>query len=167
MADTLKYGWVTGGRQGTEMKMARNQYFNRLGGAFVCASGATGVMKAVSAITEEIVGWAEVPRSAVPGTVDFYNTNTTVGKDKCFVITDPTAVYKMPVSEAAASLTASLVGRHVCATWSGSASTWKQLADANATTIVTSRMFFVVGVDVDSKTGRCAYVRVHQLHGTS
>jgi hypothetical protein len=166
MADgeALKYGWVRGGRQGTEMKMARNYSFNRLGGAFVCASGATGVMKPVTSITEEIVGWAEVPRAAVPGTADFYTTNTTVGKDKCLVITDPTAVFGIPAAEAAASLTASLIGRHVCATWTGSGTSLIQKADANATAVVTSRMFFVTGVDI---TNKIMYVRVHQLHGTS
>lgn len=167
MADTLKYGWVTGGRQGTEMYLTNSEYFHRLGGAFVCASGGSGHMKIVSAITEQIVGWAEVPRAAVPGTVDFWQSSSTPGNDSVFVIHDPTAVYKMPVGEAAASLSASLVGRYVCATWTGSGSTYKQLVDANATSVVTSQMFFCVGVDTDSKTGRCAYVRVHSLHGTS
>ncbi len=166
MADgeALKYGWVRGGRQGTEMKMARSYSFNRLGGAFVCASGATGVMKPVVAITEQIVGWAEMPRAAVPGTVDYYTTNTTVGKDKCFVIFDPTAVYGIPAAEADASLTASLIGRYVCATWSGSGTTFMQKADANATTIVTSQMFFVTGVDTVNKI---MFVRVNPLHGNS
>lgn len=167
MADTLKYGWVRGGRQGTEMYMeGSTRYYNRLGAAFVCASGSTGLMKPVTAITEQIVGWAEVPRAAVPGTVDFWSPST-AHTDKCFVIHDPTAVYKVPVAEAGASLSASLVGRYCCATWTGSGSTWKQLVDANATSVVTSRMFFCVGVDTDSKTGRCAYVRVHELHGSS
>jgi hypothetical protein len=167
MAETLKYGWVSGGRQGTEMTMEGcTRYFHRLGGAFVCASGSTGLMMPVNSITREIVGWAEVPRAAVPGLVDFWSPATT-NDDLAFVITDPTAVYKMPVSEAAASLSASLVGRYVCATWTGSGSTWKQLADANATTVVTSQMFFVTGVDTDSKTGRVAYVRVSWKHGVA
>jgi hypothetical protein len=167
MADTLKYGWVTGGRQGTELRLVNSEYFHRLGGAFVCASAGSGHMKIVSAITEEIVGWAEVPRAAVPGLVDFWQSSSTAGNDKVFVIHDPTAVFKMPVAEAAASLSASLVGRYACATWTGSGSTYKQLCDANATTIVTSQMFFVVGVDTDSKTGRCAYVRISPKHGVA
>jgi hypothetical protein len=161
MADgeALKYGWVRGGRQGTEMMMARNYSYNRLGGAFVTASG--GFMKPVTAITENIVGWAEVPRAAVPGTSDFYTTNTTAGKDKCLVIHDPTAVFGLPAAEAAASLTASLVGRHVCATFSGSGTSFMQYADANATTIVTSKMFFVTGVDT---TNKIIYCRVDPVH---
>ena len=39
MADTLKYGWVRGGKEGREFKVSNSQYFNRLGGAFVAASG--------------------------------------------------------------------------------------------------------------------------------
>ncbi len=164
MADTLKYGWVTGGRQGTEMQMeGSTRYYNRLGAAFVCASGGTGLMKPVTAVTELIVGWAEVPRAAVPGLVDFWSPGTD-HEDKCFVITDPTAVFKVPVAEAGASLSASLVGRYCTATWSGSGSTWKQLVDANATTVANSKMFFCVGVDTDSKTGRCAYVRIAPEH---
>jgi hypothetical protein len=167
MADTLKYGWVRGGRQGTEMPLTNSEYFHRLGGAFVTASSSSGHMVLATNVTERIVGWAEVPRAAVPGLVDFWQSSSTAGKDKVFVIHDPTAVYKMPVSEAAASLSASLLGRYVTATWSGSGSTYKQLACTSATAVVTSQMFFVVGVDTDSTTGRCVYVRVSELHGSS
>jgi hypothetical protein len=159
MADVLKYGWVRGGRQGTEMMMARSYSYSRLGGAFVTASG--GFMKPVTVITEDIVGWAEVPRSAVPGTADFWTTSTTAGKDKCLVIHDPTAIFGLPAAEAAASLTASLVGRHVCATFSGTGTSFVQKADANATTVVTSQMFFVTGVDT---VGKIIYVRVNPVH---
>jgi len=164
MADTLKYGWIRGGHEGTEMALVNSEYFNRLGGAFVCASGGSGHMKLMSAVTEKIVGWAEVPRAAVPNTVDFWQSDSTAGKDKVFVITDRSAIFKMPVAEAGASLSASLVGRYCNATWSGSGSTYKQLMDCVATSVVNSQMFFVVGVDTDSKTGRCAYVRISDLH---
>jgi hypothetical protein len=163
MADgeALKYGWVRGGRQGTEMMMARNYSFNRLGGAFVCASGATGVMKPVTAWTEVAIGWAEVPRAAVPGTVDYYTTNTEVGKDRCLVITDPTAIFGLPAAEDAASLSASLIGRFVCATWTGSGITLIQKVDSVATAVAANQMFFVTGVDV---TNKITYVRLNPHH---
>lgn len=161
MADgeALKYGWVRGGRQGTEMMMARNYSYNRLGGAFVTASG--GYMKPVTSVTEVCVGWAEVPRAAVPGVVDYWTSNTTAGKDKCLVIHDPTAIFGLPAAEAAASLTASLVGRYVCATWTGSGTTLIQKVDSVATAVAGSQMFFVTGVDT---TNKITYVRLNPHH---
>ncbi len=158
MADVLKYGWAYGGKQGQEMMCARMQYFNRLGGAFVCASGATGVMKLVTASTQKIVGWAEVPRAAVPGIVDYWISSTTVGKDKVHVITDPSAVYSMPADESVGSVTASLIGRFICASQTGTTTTAMQYGMARATTTVTLQQLFVVGVDT---VQRSFYVRVN------
>jgi len=164
MADVLKYGWVYGGKQGQEMKVAKTQYFNRLGGAFVTASGATGVMKLTTASTNVIVGWAEVPRggwSTSDATKSYYQSSSTVGKDKVHVITDPTAVYAMPVLETEASLTASLIGRFVAASAAGSTTTLKQYARAKATTTAANQQFFVVDVDTDEKI---IYVRLNPHH---
>jgi hypothetical protein len=126
MADVLKYGWAYGGKQGQEMKCARMQYFNRLGGAFVTASGATGVVKLTTASTDVIVGWAEVPRAAVPGIVDYWISDTTVGKDKIHVITDPSAVYCLPADESVGSVTASLIGRFICASLTAVVCGWRR-----------------------------------------
>ena len=160
MADVLKYGWAYGGKQGVEMKAAKSQYFNRLGGAFVTASGATGVMKLTTASTNVIVGWAEVPRPGVAAS-DYWISSSTVGKDKIHVITDPTAVFCMPVIETEASLTASLVGRFVAASAEGSTTTLKQKARCKATTTAANQQFFVVDVDVDEKL---MWVRVNPHH---
>ena len=161
MADVLKYGWTYGGRQGQEMKCARMQYFNRLGGAFVQASGDTGVMKIVTGSADVIVGWAEVPRAAVPGIVDYWISSTTVGKDKIHVITDPSAVYCIPANEGVGSVTASLVGRFVCASTAGTTTTTMQKAYAKAATGAATQQLFVVGVDT---VQRSLYVRVNPHH---
>ncbi len=161
MADVLKYGWAYGGKQGQEMMCARNQYFNRLGGAFVTASGATGVVIMATASTDVIVGWAEVPRAAVPGIVDYWISNTTVGKDKIHVITDPSAVYCMPADESVGSVTASLIGRFICASLTGTTTTSMQYAMARATTALGLQQLFVVGVDT---VQRSFYVRVNPHH---
>ncbi len=162
MADVLKYGWAYGGKQGQEMKCARNQYFNRLGGAFVTASGATGVVKVTVASTDTIVGWAEVPRAAVPGIGDYWISSTTVGKDKVHVITDPSAVYCLPADESVGSVTASLIGRFICASLTGAGAATSspaiQYAMARATTSVALQQLFVVGVDT---VQRSFYVRVN------
>jgi hypothetical protein len=164
MADVLKYGWAQGGKVGHEMKCAKSQYFNRLGGAFVTASGATGVMKLTTASTDVIVGWAEVPRagwSTSDATVNYFLSSSTVGKDKIHVITDPNAIFRMPVFENEASLTASLVGRFVAASAQGSGTTLIQKARAKATTTAANQQLFVVGVDMDDRT---IYVRLNPHH---
>lgn len=168
MADTLKYGWAYGGRQGVEMSVGAADSFSRLGGAFVTASG-TGsgltVVVPVTASTDNIMGWAEVPRSAVPGLNDYWTSSSTSGADKVFVITDPTAVFSMPAQEAIASLTASLVGINMSASASGTTTTLVQRVLPRQTTTVANAQFMCMGVDVDTKTGRKIYVRVnpHQL----
>lgn len=164
MADILKYGWVKGGHMGEEYKCAKSQYFNRLAGAFVTASGGTGVVKLTTASTDVIVGWAEVPRagwSTSDATIDYYLSSSTVGKDKVHVITDPTAVFRLPVYEANASLTASLVGRFTSVITSGSGTTLKQLARGKGTTTAANQQFFIVGVDMDNRT---IDVRVNPHH---
>ena len=160
MADVLKYGWAYGGKQGQEMKCAKTQYFNRLGGAFVTASGATGVVKVTTASTDVIVGWAEVPRPSDAAN-DYWTSSSTVGKDKIHVITDPSAVFCMPVFEDTASLTASLVGRFLAASAAGATTTLIQKARAEATTTAANQQLFVVGVDMDNRN---VYVRVNPHH---
>ena len=157
MADVLKYGWAYGGKQGQEMKCAKSQYFNRLGGALVTASGATGVVKLTTASTDNVIGWAEVPRAAVPGIVNYWISSTTVGKDKVHVITDPSAVFCMPADESVGSVTASLVGRFICASLTGATTTAIQYAMARETTSAGNQQLFVVGVDT---VQRAFYVRV-------
>jgi len=160
MADVLKYGWAYGGKQGQEMKCAKTQYFNRLGGAFVTASGATGVLKFVTASTGVIAGWAEVPRAS-DAIYDYWTSSSTVGKDKIHVITDPTAVYAMPCTETAASLTASLVGRFVAASLVGTGTSGIQKVVPRASTTAANQQLFVVDVDMDE---RVIYVRVNPHH---
>lgn len=169
MADTLKYGWIYGGRQGFIGKLGASESFNRLGGAFVTASG-TGsgltVFNIVTASTDQIAGWAEVPRAAVPGTVNYWTSSSTSGTDEVFIINDPTAVFKMPAQEAIASLTASLVGINMSASASGTTTTLVQRVLPRQTTTVANMQFTCVGVDTDTKTGRCIYVRVNPMHLT-
>jgi len=160
MADVLKYGWSHGGKQGHEMKCAKTQYFNRLGNAFVCASGATGVVKMVTASTDNVIGWAEVPRPS-NAIYDYWTSSTTVGKDKVHVITDPSAVYACRANEGVGSVTASLVGRFVCASADGSTTTLVQKVYAKASTVASHQQFFVVGADTDN---RVLFVRVNPHH---
>lgn len=162
MADVLKYGWVTGGKMGSEVKLARIQSFNRRGGAFVTASGATGVMKIVTASTDVIAGWAEVPRTDVPGLDAYWTSDTVVGKDKVMMIHDPTAVYALPAYEGLASLSASLIGGFVAASAEGATTTLIQYAGAKRTTTAANQQLFVVGVDL---VNRLIHVRVnpHQV----
>lgn len=156
----LKYGWVSGGRMGTEVGVAGSQSFNRKGGAFVLASKAEG-FTLVTASTDVIAGWAEVPRSAVPGTDDYWTSSTSDWKDNVMLITDPTAIYAMPASEKTASLSASLVGRFVSASAEGTTTTAMQYAIANAQSVTAAQQLFVTGVDLVDKI---IYVRVNPHH---
>lgn len=158
--ERTKFGWARGGRIGFEQPLDVSDYYHRLGGAFVCASAATGLMQPVTAVTQDIVGWAEVPRAAVPGVVDYYQADTD-GLDKCLIISDPTAEYCMPALEDTASVTASMIGRYVSTGFSGSGATWKQLIEANPTSTVTQQQFIVTGVDL---INRYVYVRVNPMH---
>jgi len=161
--EVLKYGWARGGRMGTDMPIDANISFHRQGGAFVTASAATGLLQMVIASTDVIVGWAEVPRAAVPGTADYWTSSSTAGKDKVLVIHDPTAIFAMPADETLASLTASLVGRFCAASApQGRESTsLKQVATSKPSTAGGTQQFFVTGVDVPEKI---IYVRVNPHH---
>jgi hypothetical protein len=163
MADVLKYGWARGGRMGTNMPIDANISFHRKGGAFVNASGTTGMVQMVIASTAVIVGWAETPRAPVPGTADYWTSSSTAGKDSVLVIHDPTAIFAMPADETLACLSASLVGRFCAASApQGRESTsLKQVATAKAATAVGTQQFFVTGVDVPEKI---IYVRVNPHH---
>jgi hypothetical protein len=156
----LKYGWVSGGRMGVETGVAADQSFNRRGGAFVTASRVTG-LALVTASTDVIVGWAEVPRSAVPGTNDYWTSSSSNWEDKVMLISDPTAIYAMPASEKTASLTASLVGQFVSASAEGTTTTLMQYAMANTQSVAEAQQLFVTGVDLVDKI---IYVRVNPHH---
>jgi hypothetical protein len=137
--------------------------FNRKGGALVCASAATGLMQPVTASTQIVIGWAEVPRSAVPGTNDYWTSSSTAGKDRVLVIHDPTAIFAMPADETLASLTASLVGAFCTASApAGRESTGlMQWAVAKPSTTQATAQLFCTGVDV---VGKVVYVRVNPGH---
>ena len=164
MADVLKYGWAYGGKQGQEMQLEKSQYFNRLGGALICASSnVSGYHQLVTASTDVITGWAEVPRADSPGIVNYWMSDaTTNGLEKVHVITDPSAVYCMPADESVGSVTASLVGRFTCASTTGTTTTQIQYAMARVTTTAANQQLFVVGVDT---VQRSIYVRInpHQV----
>ena len=160
MPDVLKYGWAYGGKQGQEMKCAKTQYFNRLGCAFVTASGATGVVKLVTASTDDVIGWAEVPRPS-NAIYDYWTSSSTVGKDKIHVVTDPSAVLVCKTNEGVGSVTASLVGRFVCASATGTTTTTVQKVYAKAATVASHQQFFVVGADTDNRT---LFVRINPHH---
>jgi hypothetical protein len=104
MSHEIKYGWVSGGRQGREYKVAASQYFNRLGGHFVYADTAGNITLAVSTTTT-LLGWAEVPKDAAGKSA--WMSSSTAGADKVFVITDPTAIYAIP---GAAAVNATQIG---------------------------------------------------------
>ena len=157
MADVLKYGWVYGGKIGQEMKIAANQNFYRDGGAFITASGSGGVNILATLPTADLVGWAEVPRAAVPGLADYWNSGTTSGAMKAHVITDPGAIFAMPPYEGSASLSANVVGLHVGIVYNAT----RQYANT-ATNAIASQMQLKV-VDVDM-TERVMYVQVRQAH---
>ena len=161
MADILKYGWVRGGRLGVEMKVGGDAYFHRLGGALVTASG-TGsgltVVKPITASTDVVLGWAEVPRADVPGTNSYWKSSSTSGVDKVYVITDPTAEFSMPVFENAASFTASMVGQFVGASAEGSTTTTKQKCLNKVCVASPRKQLKIVGANEDE---RCYYVRLN------
>ena len=158
MADVLKYGWAYGGREGVEMPVSNDQYFHRLGGAFVCASGPEGV-KISTASTDTLLGWAEVPRADSPGLVDYWKSSSTAAKDKVYVITDPTAVFSMPVFENQASLNASLVGYFVAASAEGATTTLKQKC-RGVPAAAANKQLEVVDVDI---TNKVVYVRMNPV----
>ena len=164
MAAVVKYGSAYGGKLGVEGKIGASKSFDRKAGAFVVASG-TGsgltVMNPATASTDNLVGWAEVPRAAVPGVVDYWTSSTTSGKDKVHIIMDPTAVYSMPVLENEASLTASLVGLWVNASARGTTTTLEQSVRGKPTTTASRAQFYCVGVDMDN---RVIYVRINPAH---
>jgi hypothetical protein len=161
MADVLKYGWAYGGKQGQEMAVGNAQSFYRTGGAFVTASNisqAVTVMNLCTASTDGVVGWAEVPRAAVPGIVDWWTSPAdSNADDKIHVITDPTAVYALPVDESAASLGLGNIGMYAGLVVSASI----QYAYAQVVVATTNKQLFVVDVDVAEKI---MYVRINPGH---
>lgn len=160
MADVLKYGWVYGGKIGQEMPLAANQWFDRKGGAFVTASGNVGgkqVLKLVTAHSQDIVGWAEVPRAAVPGLVDYWSSGSVSGANTAHVITDPSAHYALPAWEGTASLAASIVGLYTELDIQASI----QYAEAAPSGIASRMQIFVVDVDLNDKI---IYGRVNPGH---
>lgn len=160
MADVLKYGWSHGGKMGHEMKCASNLAFNRLGGAFVKMDSA-GCVTLVTASTDNIIGWAEVPRPS-NAIYDYWTSSTTEGKDFVHVITDPNAIFAMPVLENEASLTAtSHAGKFVAASAAGSGTTLKQWVRGKTVVASANMQLFVVDVDLDN---RIAYVRINPHH---
>lgn len=147
MADVLKYGWVGGGKIGIEKKVS-NSYFLRTAGAFVAASGPDGV-KLVTASTDLIMGWAEVPRDTSAGTVDYWQRSST--SDTVFVITDPEAIFAMPVLENVACLKASLEGYAFAASLVGSGTTGYQKVQCRRTTTAGNMQLDCIKVDTTNK----------------
>jgi len=148
----IKYGCTNDEAKGFQYPAAASQYFHRLGGHFVYADAA-GNLTLVATPVGTILGWAEVPKDAAG--YNSYKTSSTAKADKLFVITDPGALYSMPVSEANASLTASQVGNVADLVLSGSTYDQKQLLNLG----VVSRAYLrIESVDTVNKI---AYVRIN------
>lgn len=91
----IKYGWAYGGKKGVEMPVTADQYFHQQGGHFVVASAATGYATLADKTDTVLKGFAEVPKNA--DLKSSWKSSSTSGADSVFVITDPTAVYAMPM----------------------------------------------------------------------
>jgi hypothetical protein len=90
----LKYGQVNGGKENSGWVVASGQLFPRNSGKWVYRTGASTstVTKAVQSTTP-ILGWLNIE--------NFY-TNSTLGTEVKAVITDPTAVFRMPIVQGTA-----------------------------------------------------------------
>jgi len=148
----IKYGWVRGGRTGAEYPCAADQYFHRLGGHFVYADS-YGRMTVVATPVSTILGWAETPKDA--SGYSSWKSSSTAGESKVYVITDPTAVYAMPVSEGTASLATTMIGDCADLVISGSTYTAKQLLNLG----VDNRDYLRIE-EVDT-ANKIAYVRIN------
>lgn len=129
----IKYGWAYGGHRGIEMPVTSDQYFHRQGGHFVVASAATGYATLADATDAVLRGFAEVPKDAE--LKNCWKSSSTTGADKVFVITDPTAVYAMPM-QTAASIAQAIVGDYLDISQAGATYTLKQYVDGASTTDV-------------------------------
>lgn len=148
----IKYGWAYGGHKGIEIPVAADQYFHRQACHFVVASAATGYATLADATDPTLLGWAEVPKDAAGYSA--WKSNAVDAVDKVFVITDPTAVYAVPI-RTVASVVQALVGDLIDISQTGATYTLKQYANAGASS---KDVLIVEKIDADNDV---VYVRIN------
>lgn len=148
----IKYGCANDETQGFQYPVAADQYFHRQGGHFVYADAA-GNLTICNSTTTTILGWAETPKDAAGYSA--WKSSATAKADSLFVITDPAALYAMPVTETGASLTASLVGDCADLVMSGSTYTLKQVL------LLGTHARDNIRIEAIDKVNKIAYVRIN------
>lgn len=146
---SIKFGWRYGGHQGVSVPASTGDYVNRLGGAFVKVTGGTARIATESTTTVD--GWLEMPKETTQG------ESVQLDSNDYFVITDPTAVFELPVDESAASLAQTSIGDGCLCAVSGSGTTAKQKAKLSAGTCATP-ILLIEDVDLTNKS---VYVRMN------
>lgn len=152
MGTEIKFGCTSDDVQGFTLPVAAEQYFHRMGGHFVYTD-ATGAVTLAATPIGTLLGWAEVPKDAAG--YNAWKSSATAKADSVFVITDPSAVYAIPVTESTASLTASLVGDCADLVLAGSTYTIKQTLNLGVSTRDYLR------IEAIDKVNKIAYVRIN------
>jgi hypothetical protein len=145
---SVRYGYRYGGTQGVVVNATSSVYLNRMGANFCTMGGGQVAMCASNSTT--IGGWATGEKET---TINQAVQMGAIGEE-LFVITDPTAVFEVPVNEAAASLAASQIGEACFVAESGGSTTsYKQYVKIGGSGVsAASALLFIRDVDVDNKT---------------
>lgn len=155
----LRYGLVEGKGKGREVRLAPNQYFHRKGGHFVqLRNSVIGAIASLCASgINRVYGWVESPKQA--DGYDAWKGSATAGNDNLFCIyADPNNVFELPANEAAASMTASWIGKGAALMLSGSTYTTVQKARTGGGSMTASPVFVV---DIN-KANNTVLVKVKQ-----
>lgn len=147
MAKELVYGHVRGPGKGKEHPVAADQYFLRQGGKFVYFDSA-GQVTLVPESQTTIGGWAVPPKDT--SLKNCWKSSATAGEDKLFVITGFEDRFLMPWDDDTASLSATYIGKGVCASINNATYAAIQRAKYKAT--AASCMFFIEEIDTTNRT---------------
>lgn len=155
----VRSGLAEGKGKGREVRLAPNQYFHRKGGHFVhLRNSSKGAVATLCASGINLIfGWAETPKQA--DGYDAWKGSSTVAADKLFCIyADPSNVFELPANEAAASMTASWIGKGAALMLTGATYTTVQKARTGGGSMTASPVFVV---DIN-KTDHTVLVKVKQ-----
>ena len=145
---SVRYGYRYGGTQGMVVNATSSVYLNRRGANF-CTFG-SGYIAMCASNSTTIGGWAMGEKETT------INQAVQMGAqgEELFVVTDPTAVFEVPVDESAASLAASCIGEAAYVAESGgTTTTYKQKAKLGAAGVsAASALLFIRDVDTTNKT---------------
>lgn len=144
---SVRYGYRYGGTQGVVVNATSTVYLNRRGANFVTFG--SGTVALCASISTTVGGWAMGPKET---TINQAKQLGGVGQE-LFVVTDPTAVFEVPVDQRTASLAASQIGEACFPYEQGTTTTYKQYVKIGAAGVAAaSALLLIRDVDTTNKT---------------